>query len=79
MVNDQWTSDISSDYGKNHFKSLLQFCRFDNRATRQERLNEDKLATMQDLWTMFSGRLQICYTPGGSLTIDEQLISTRGR
>ncbi|CAF1423305.1 unnamed protein product [Adineta ricciae] len=28
---------------------------------------------------MFLGRLQICYTPGGSLTVDEQLIPARGR
>ncbi|CAF4185886.1 unnamed protein product, partial [Rotaria sp. Silwood2] len=28
---------------------------------------------------MFLARLQICYTPGGSLTVDEQPIPTRGR
>ncbi|CAF3420181.1 unnamed protein product [Rotaria sp. Silwood2] len=62
---------------KNRFKSLLQFCRFDNTTTREERLKVDKLAAIRDLWTMFLARLQICYTPGGSLTVDEQLIPTR--
>jgi hypothetical protein len=64
---------------KNRFKSLLQFCRFDNGATRDERLKQDKLAPVRDLWIMFLAQLRICYTPGGSLTVDEQLIPTRGR
>ena len=64
---------------KNRFKALLQFCRFDNTTTRDERLKSDKLTAIRDLWTMFLARLQICYTPGGSLTVDEQLIPTRGR
>ena len=64
---------------KNRFKALLRFCRFDNTRTREERLKSDKLAAIRDLWTMFLARLQICYTPGGSLTVDEQLIPTRGR
>jgi hypothetical protein len=28
---------------------------------------------------MLSAQLEICYIPGGSITVDEQLISTRGR
>ncbi len=64
---------------KNRFKSLLQFCRFDNTTTREERLKVDKLAAIRHLWTMFLAWLQTCYTPGGSLTVDEQLIPTRGR
>ena len=61
------------------FKALLRFCRFDNGETRSERVNEDKLASIRELWTMFLTRLQLCYTPSGSLTIDEQLVPTRGR
>ncbi|CAF1421654.1 unnamed protein product [Adineta ricciae] len=64
---------------KNRFKTLLQFCRFDNTATREERLKSDKLAAIRDLWAMCLARSQVCYTPGGSLTVDEQLIPTRGR
>ena len=64
---------------KNRFKRLLQFCRFDNTTTREKRLKVDKLAAIRDLWTMFLARLQIYYTPDGSLTVDEQLIPTRSR
>jgi hypothetical protein len=64
---------------QNRFKSLLRFCRFDDTTTRDERLKEDKLAPIRDLWMMFLARLKICYTPAGSLTVDEQLIPTRGR
>ena len=64
---------------KNRFESLLQFCRFDNTTTREERLKVDKLAAIRDLWTMFLARLQMCYTAGGSLTVDEQLTLTRDR
>ena len=34
---------------KNRFKSLLRFCRFDNKITRDQRLKEDKLAPIRDL------------------------------
>ncbi|CAF1078567.1 unnamed protein product [Rotaria sordida] len=63
---------------KNRFKSLLRFCRFDTLTTRDQRLKEDKLAPIRDLWVMFLAQLRIRYTPGESLTVDEQLISTRG-
>ena len=61
------------------FKTLLRFCRFDNRQTRSQRVNEDKLAPIRHLWKMLLARLQLCYTPGGPLIFDEQLISTRVR
>ncbi|CAF2055700.1 unnamed protein product [Rotaria magnacalcarata] len=64
---------------KNRVKILLRFCRFDNIATRDERLKEDKLAPVRDLWVMFLAQLRACYTPGGSLSVDGQLIPTRGR
>ena len=64
---------------KLRFKTLLQFCRFDNKKTRDQRSKHDKLATIRDLWTMFLVQLKSCYIPGESLTVDEQLIPTRGR
>jgi hypothetical protein len=80
MVNYQWKTNISSNYDQEPFQKLAAiFCRFDNTTTREERLKVDKLAAIRDSWTMFLARLQICYTPGGSLTVDEQLIPTRGR
>ena len=64
---------------KNRMDSLLRFCRFDDLLTRDERMKEDKLAPIRELWTMLLAQLEQCYSPGGSLTVDEQLISTRGR
>ena len=64
---------------KLRFKTLLQFCRFDNKKTRDQRPKHDKLATIRDLWTMFLVQLKSYYIPGGSFTVDEQLIPTRGR
>ena len=64
---------------KNRMSSLLRFCRFDDLVTRPTRMQANKLAPIKDLWEMFLARLQIYYIPGGALTVDEQLITTRGR
>lgn len=61
------------------FKMLLRFCRFDNKATREERRAEDKLAAFRDVWTMFVMQLRKFYIPGTDLTVDEQLVPFRGR
>lgn len=64
---------------KDRFSNLLRFSRFDDAATRKERMEIDKLAPISEFWHLFLARLQICYIPGGSMTVDEQLIPTRGR
>jgi hypothetical protein len=61
------------------FKELLRFCRFDNQQTRPQRLAEDKLAPIRDFWEMFLSTLPPVYKPGSDVTIDEQLVATRGR
>lgn len=61
------------------FQELLAFLRFDNSNTREERRKSDKLAPSRDLWDMFQSQLQRLYHPSGFLTIDEQLLGTRGR
>ncbi|CAF5059175.1 unnamed protein product, partial [Rotaria sp. Silwood1] len=38
----------------------------------------DKLAPISGIWAMLLARLEICYVPGGSMTVDELLIPTRG-
>jgi hypothetical protein len=83
-LNDLWSIAngkpiFRATMSKNRFKSLLQFCQFDNKMTRDKRLKEDKLAAIRDPWMMFLSQLQICYMSGESLTVDEQLIPTRGR
>ena len=64
---------------KNRMSSLLRFCRFDDAATRDRRMEVDKLAPISEFWTLFLAQLQTCYVPGGAMTVDEQLMPTRGR
>lgn len=63
----------------NRFKGLLRHCRFDNGATRADRLLIDKFAPIRDFWEMFLVTLQLYYKPSSCLTVDEQLVATRGR
>ena len=63
----------------NRFTSILKFLRFDNRATRQERQADDKLAPFRDLWSLFQVQLPKFYIPGPDLCVDEQLEAFRGR
>ena len=64
---------------KNRIDSLLRFCRFDDLLTREVRKKDDRLAPISELWTMLLAQLERCYIPGGSITVDEQLVTTRGR
>jgi len=60
-------------------QQLLRFLRFDNYQTRMERLRDDKLAAFRDVWNMFAANIKEPYKPSSHLTIDEQLVLTRGR
>ena len=64
---------------RNTFTSILKFLRFDNRATRQERQADDKLAPFRDLWSLFQVQLPKFYIPGSDLCVDEQLVAFRGK
>jgi hypothetical protein len=64
---------------RNRMIILLRFCRFDDATTHAVRAESEKLAPIRELWDMFLARLQICYIPGDSLKVDEQLIPSRGR
>jgi len=46
------------------FKMLLCFCRFDNKATREQRRATDKLAAFRDVWDMFVAQLKKNYILG---------------
>lgn len=62
---------------RNRFTSILKFLRFNNRATRQERQADYKLASFRDLWNLFQAQLP--KLPGPDLCVDEQLVAFRGR
>ncbi|CAB3231913.1 unnamed protein product [Arctia plantaginis] len=64
---------------RERFDFLLNCLRFDDKSTRNERKAQDKFAPIRDLWGVF---IQICrdsYKAGSYITIDEQLLSFRGR
>ena len=64
---------------RSRFTEILKYLRFDNRATREERRAEDKLAAFRDFWTLFQAQLPKFYVPGTDLCVDEQLVAFRGR
>lgn len=65
--------------GRNRFKSLLRFIRFDDRSTRIFRRSQDKLAPIREIWEQVVINLRKHYIPGANITVDEQLVPFRGR
>ena len=63
----------------NRFKSILKYCRFDDKNTRRARAEVDKLAPIRDIWDMFIAQLPKFYKPGADLTVDEQLVAFKGK
>lgn len=63
----------------NRFEDIRRVIRFDDRRTRASRAQTDKLAAFRYVWEMFIGNCQNVMTPNAYLTIDEQLLSFRGR
>lgn len=65
--------------GKNRFKEISRFLRFDDFNTREERLKTDKAAPISNLFSMLNQNLFKNYDASYSVTIDEQLYAFRGR
>jgi len=61
------------------FSFLLCSLRFDDEQSRRQRVEEDKLAAISDLFTEFIQNSKECYSPGFYLTVDEMLVPFRGR
>nr|XP_023669104.1 piggyBac transposable element-derived protein 4-like [Paramormyrops kingsleyae] len=58
---------------------IISVLRLDNKATRAEREDSDKLAAIRDIWDLWADRLPALYSPGENVTVDERLIRFRGR
>ena len=58
---------------------LLSCLRFDNKDDREVRKQMDKLAPISDIWNEFVENCKIAYRPGPICTIDEHMVSFRGR
>ena len=64
---------------RDRFKTFLNVLRFDNYRTRAQRLPNDRLAAISEIWNAFIQGLRRVYIPGFVLTVDEQLLGYRGR
>lgn len=61
------------------FKQILRFLRFDDKATRSQRQQEDKLAPIREVWNTFLRNCRRNIIPSAYLCVDEQLLGTKGR
>lgn len=61
------------------FKDILRFIRYDDKSTRAERRQTDKLAAIREVFDIVNRNLKKYYSPGAWCTIDEQLVPFYGR
>ncbi|XP_024151020.1 piggyBac transposable element-derived protein 4-like [Oryzias melastigma] len=61
------------------FHVISRIIRFDNRDTRSIRWRNDKLAAIRNIWDKWVERLPLMYNPGPEVTVDERLVTFRGR
>ena len=61
------------------FKILIRCLRFDDRDTRAQRKEYDRLCPVREIFEMFVENCQKCYCVGENTTIDEMLPGFRGR
>lgn len=82
-IRDLWATSghpiFRATMSRNRFCMLLRWIRFDNSATREDRLRLDKAAAISELFMLLNANLVKCYNPSENLTVDEQLYAFRGR
>ena len=61
------------------FAFIQRAIRFDSLATRSARVKTDKFAPIRSVWDQVIANCIANYEPSGHLTVDEQLLSFRGR
>ena len=64
---------------RDRFVRLSSMLRFDDRESRSERRATDKLAPFRSMWNKFISKCRSNYVPHDHMTIDEQLVTFRGR
>lgn len=82
-IKDLWENTSQPLYratlARDRMIKLLRCIRFDNGATRKERLRTNKAEAISDTFMLLNANLVKCYTPGENVTVDEQLYGFRGR
>lgn len=61
------------------FKQLIRILRFNDKRSRAERREQDKLAPIREMWEDWVKRLPLMYRPDTNITVDESLVGFRGR
>lgn len=79
-----WSDDdgrpkLRATMSLNRFKVIMKFLRFDDKKTRKDRRQRDKLSAFREIWEMFLSRCRMCYSLGPNGTVDEMLVGFRGR
>ncbi|UYV65113.1 hypothetical protein LAZ67_3003153 [Cordylochernes scorpioides] len=64
---------------ENRFRFFLRVIRFDDKATRNERLRQDKLVAVRLILDTFVKNCQKHYSPSEYITVDEKLDAFRGK
>lgn len=82
-IADLWGSEYSSFYrtvmSRGLFQVWTRVLRFDDPGARPQRIPVDTFAAVRDLWDQWNRNLQYYFLPTESITIDEQLVSSRTR
>jgi len=82
-LHELWTLSSHPIYravmSRDRFKLLLKFLRFDDFHTRSVRRGLDRFAPFREVWEMFVANCRTVYLPGECVTVDEQLVTFRGR
>lgn len=83
---EMWTTNsairrafFTAALSRNRFEQIATFLRFDDKRTRAERKEHDKLAAIRELWDAFVNNCNKAFEPYEHITIDEQLVCFRGK
>ncbi|CAL4241661.1 unnamed protein product, partial [Meganyctiphanes norvegica] len=66
-------------FSQKRFEFLTRALRFDDQATRRDRMRSDRFAHVRDLWDAVIANCKANYKAGAIVTVDEQLLAFRGR
>lgn len=84
-ISEFWATDgsgherIIASMSQRRFSFLLRCLRFDDKGTRNQRKETDKLAAVRELMEIFNKNCKTHYCVGHYLTLDEMLLAFHGR
>ena len=83
-IEELWSPEFGSNLfrlvmSRNRFVILSCNLRFDDKETRAHRKKSHGLAPIKEIWDIFIEKCKKLYKPSHNCTIDEQLLSFRGR